>query len=94
MTDFELFILRMRFHINMCGANSFLFSYSSLRAKLKLGDDCMLHWMTIDDCKETFKDIVDGLAYIHDKGVMHGDISTDNILYRDGVAKITDFGLG
>ncbi|KAL6224680.1 hypothetical protein ACLB2K_003535 [Fragaria x ananassa] len=66
---------------------------SSLRAKLKPGDDCMLTWMTIDACKATFKDIVDGLAYIHDKGVMHGDISTDNILYGAGVAKITDFGL-
>ncbi|KAM5576261.1 eIF-2-alpha kinase GCN2-like [Rosa sericea] len=49
--------------------------------------------MTTEDCGKTFRDVVHGLEYIHGKSIMHGEISTANILYRDGVAKITDFGL-
>ena len=41
-----------------------------------------------------FKDICEGLAYIHSQGVVHRDISLDNILIgRDGRAVITDFGI-
>ena len=41
-----------------------------------------------------FKDICEGLAYIHSRGVIHRDISLDNILIgRDGRAVITDFGI-
>ena len=41
-----------------------------------------------------FKDICEGLAYIHSQGVVHRDISLDNILIgRDGRAVITDFGV-
>ena len=41
-----------------------------------------------------FEDICEGLAYIHSQGVVHRDISLDNILIgRDGRAVITDFGI-
>ena len=41
-----------------------------------------------------FKDICEGLAYIHSQGVVHRDISLDNILIgRDERAVITDFGI-
>ena len=41
-----------------------------------------------------FRDICEGLAYIHSQGVVHRDISLDNILIgRDGRAVITDFGI-
>ena len=41
-----------------------------------------------------FKDICEGLAYIHSQGVVHRDISLDNILIGpDGHAVITDFGI-
>ncbi|XP_062030702.1 eIF-2-alpha kinase GCN2-like [Rosa rugosa] len=66
----------------------------ALKTKLVLGEDCKENWMTREDCGKTFRDVVHGLEYIHGKSIMHGDISTANILYRDGVAKITDFGLG
>ena len=41
-----------------------------------------------------FKDICEGLAYIHSQGVVHRDMSLDNILIGpDGRAVITDFGI-
>ena len=41
-----------------------------------------------------FKDICEGLAYIHSQGIVHRDMSLDNILIGpDGHAVITDFGI-
>jgi serine/threonine-protein kinase len=39
--------------------------------------------------------IAQALAYAHEKGVVHSDIKPENILiYKDGRAVLTDFGLG
>src|SRR5438477_6646085 len=39
-------------------------------------------------------EVLDGLAYAHEKGVVHRDIKPDNIqLLPDGRVKITDFGI-
>ena len=41
-----------------------------------------------------FHDICEGLAYIHSQGIVHRDMSLDNILIGpDGHAVITDFGI-
>lgn len=41
-----------------------------------------------------FRDICEGLAYIHSKGVVHRDVSLDNVLVgADGRAVLTDFGI-
>lgn len=47
-----------------------------------------------DKISEWFFDICDGLDYIHSKGVVHRDISLDNILIgNDGRIVISDFGI-
>lgn len=40
-----------------------------------------------------FKQLVDGVAYLHSQGVCHRDLKPDNILIDGGQIKITDFGV-
>ncbi|KAK9469207.1 hypothetical protein V1512DRAFT_255736 [Lipomyces arxii] len=40
------------------------------------------------------RQVVDGLAYLHSKGILHRDLKSDNLLLDlDGVCKISDFGI-
>ncbi|KAL5633995.1 hypothetical protein ACGC1H_005991 [Rhizoctonia solani] len=47
---------------------------------------------TADRCNLCMQ-VADGLAYMHNLGIAHGDIKGDNVVVsKDGIAKITDFG--
>lgn len=47
-----------------------------------------------DEAIEIILQVLDGLSYAHEKGVIHRDIKPDNIqLLPDGRVKITDFGI-
>ena len=40
------------------------------------------------------KQLIEGVAYLHEEGIMHRDIKGGNLLLtKDGVLKIADFGL-
>ena len=44
--------------------------------------------------KKIFRQLIEGLAYIHSKNIAHRDIKLDNVLLdADGNVKIADFGV-
>lgn len=40
-----------------------------------------------------FKEIINGLSYLHSKNIIHRDLKPENILLHNGIPKICDFGL-
>lgn len=49
--------------------------------------------MTRDQIGSAFKQIVDGVAYLHDMGLAHRDLKLDNcVVAQDGILKLIDFG--
>ena len=50
--------------------------------------------ITEEDVANWYEDLCDGLAYIHGKGVVHRDITLENVLIgADGRAVLSDFGV-
>lgn len=45
-----------------------------------------------DDIEEVFWGLIQGLTFLHSKGVLHLDLKPSNLLIVDGVVKIIDFG--
>jgi hypothetical protein len=48
---------------------------------------------SIDKRISYFKQIVEGIKYLHDNDIIHRDIKPSNILFVDDTVKICDFGL-
>ncbi|KAG2143532.1 kinase-like domain-containing protein, partial [Suillus bovinus] len=50
--------------------------------------------LTMEQKLKLLKQVVDGLKYLHEQGVIHGDLTSKNVVIdNDGNAFLTDFGL-
>lgn len=47
----------------------------------------------LDEAVNVIHEVASGLRYAHNKNIIHGDIKFSNILIKDGVYKISDWGL-
>ena len=47
----------------------------------------------LDNKINFFKQIIQGVKYLHEQNIIHRDIKPDNIFISNGIAKIGDFGL-
>jgi serine/threonine protein kinase len=53
-----------------------------------------MHLIPEPDAKETFRQIIEALGYVHSQGIAHRDIKPENILIsHDGHVRLIDFGL-
>ena len=59
----------------------------TLKQKIEYGP------LKIDAALDTAIQVAQGLAKAHEKGIVHRDVKSGNIIITDGVAKIVDFGL-
>ena len=50
--------------------------------------------LPLADALEITRDIAGALDYAHRQGIVHRDIKPENIMIHDGVAMVTDFGIG
>ncbi|AMQ10695.1 putative serine/threonine protein kinase [Brazilian marseillevirus] len=55
--------------------------------------DLSKRFLNMDEMPGVFKDICNGLAFLHKNGIIHADLKPSNILYDGKTAKICDFGL-
>ena len=50
--------------------------------------------LPLEDALEITRDIAGALDYAHRQDIVHRDIKPENIMIHDGVAMVTDFGIG
>ena len=55
--------------------------------------DAKIKNLSIETIEKYFKEICEGMKYLHDRKMIHRDIKPQNILIKDGTIKLSDFGI-
>lgn len=91
----ELFILQSVDHPNLVRLFDFEFADAYLMLIFEYCEGTfsqIVGTLAEADAKRILKQVCEGIAYLHSKQIMHRDLKPDNILLKDGVPKICDFG--
>jgi serine/threonine protein kinase len=87
----ELFILQSVTHENIVNFFDFYYQGDFLYIVFEYCENTITSFDS-KHMKEIFYQIVQGIYYLHTKNILHRDIKPDNILVKDGIPKICDFG--
>jgi cell division cycle 2-like len=56
-------------------------------------EDMVSTRFSVSEVKLILSQLLQGVAYLHDNWVIHRDLKTSNLLLKNGVLKICDFGM-
>jgi serine/threonine protein kinase len=62
-------------------------------AEISLKDYIRTKALSVQEVSVIAKQILNGLSYLHERGVVHSDLTLDNLLLSNGHVKIADFGI-
>lgn len=88
-------------HVNLCrlidviideekGTVAFIMEYANNGDLLNILSEKSLH---IGEVLNYFRQLCEGVKYLHENGIVHGDIKMENILLNNEKVKLSDFGL-
>lgn len=96
----ELSLFNVISHPNIVNVYGLIYNTNKLKMYmlLELMEDNLTNYMVNYEVKydlrvSIIKDILNGLEYLHRLHICHRDLYSSNILIKNGVAKIADFGL-
>lgn len=98
----EYAVLSNLHHMNIISVYDFIFEKSSNRAyqvmEFCAGGDCFSavfesRGCSVEEINCTFKQLIQGLCYLHSCGIVHRDLKLENLVFdAQGCVKICDFG--
>lgn len=74
-------------------ANEYLYIKMEYCEGLNLGQVLEKELPPVGERWRLLREIIEGLGYIHSKGLIHRDLKPNNIFLREGTVKLGDFGL-
>lgn len=100
---YEYNILKDLHHKNIIGTLCYFEQFDKKREKIRgymvmeRGEIDLFEYLEdTRDFKRVLRyvfDVMQGIQYIHDKNILHGDLKLENVIISKGVAKLVDFGM-
>ena len=82
-------------HPNVIGLLGFDYENNIPRLRLEFGGNALIDIVPIDPsvAESIYRQLMEGVAFLHGHNVVHLDLKPDNVLYNEGRVRIIDLGL-